>query len=398
MAPNTRAIDRRRLLQLGAAASGLLVGCSASPDARTGDATKAEMRYRPLGKTGLKVSELTFGSHGVDNPPLMQAALEAGITTFFTSGEYLDGREEIAMGQAMKALGVRREDVVIITGTTVRPGTTMGRILDTIDGCLHRLGTDHLDVFATGDVCSPADLRVDALYEAFAEAKQAGKVGHLAISGHCGGMQPCLEAAIADGRFDVLLFKYDFVSYPDVDELLHRATKKGIGSVVFKTNAGNRHKEIKDLEAGGLSFPRATLKWALGNPDISSVAVTITNFGQIRDLTAAMGSPLTPAEVAMLRRYAREMGDKYCRFCATCEAACPAGVAVADVMRYAMYFSYYGREKEAMQRYRELPGGRTAAACDGCSAPCEATCRFGRPVRAELVAAHRRLSFDEARG
>ena len=398
MTPTTRGIDRRRLLQLGAAASGLLVGCGGSPDAPAGSGTRAEMRYRPLGKTGLMVSELTFGSHGVDNPPLMQAALEAGVTTFFTSGEYLDGREEIALGQAMKALGVRRGDVVIITGSEVKRGTTRGRVLAAIDGSLRRLGTDQIDVYATFGVCSPADLQVDALYEAVEEAKQVGKVKALALSGHCGGMQPCLEAAIADGRIEVLLFKYDFVSYPDVDDILHRAAENGIGAVVFKTNAGARHKEIKDLEAGGLSFQRATVKWALGNPDISSVAVTITNFKQIRDLTAAVGSPLTTAEVAMLDRYAHEMGDKYCRFCTACEASCPAGVAVADVMRYAMYFSGYGREKEAMRRYREIPRSRTAAACDGCPSPCEAACPFGRPVRSELVAAHRLLSFAEARG
>jgi aryl-alcohol dehydrogenase-like predicted oxidoreductase len=383
---------------LGAAASGVLVGCGGPPEAPTGHPARSEMRYRPLGRTGLNVSELTFGSHGVDNPPLMQAAIGAGVTTFFTSGEYLDGREEIAMGLAMKSLGVRREDVVIITGSEVRRGTTKSRVLAAIDGSLRRLGTDHIDVYATFEVCSPESLRVDALYEAFEEARRAGKVGHLALSGHCGGMQPCLEAAIADGRFEVLLFKYDFVSYPDVDEILHRAAEKGIGAVVFKTNAGARHKEIKDLEAGGLSFQRATVKWALGNPDISSVAVTITNFRQIRDLTTAVGSRLSRPELAMLDRYSREMGDKYCRFCTSCEASCPAGVAVADVMRFAMYFAGYGREKEAMERYRALPRGRTAAACDGCSAPCQAACPFGRPVRAELVAAHRSLSFTEAHG
>jgi len=58
----------------------------------------------------------------------------------------------------------------------------------------------------------------------------------------------------------------------------------------------------------------------------------------------------------MLRRYAVEMYDKYCRFCGTCEASCPHEVAVADVMRYAMYFRYYGREKAAMRHYRSLAG------------------------------------------
>ena len=41
----------------------------------------------------------------------------------------------------------------------------------------------------------------------------------------------------------------------------------------------------------------------------------------------------------MLRRYANEMYDKYCRFCGECEASCPHGVAVADINRFATYFS-----------------------------------------------------------
>jgi aryl-alcohol dehydrogenase-like predicted oxidoreductase len=351
------------------------------------------MLYRALGKTGLKVSELTFGAHGVDHAPLMRSAIDAGINTFFTSGDYLDGREEVSLGKAIRAIGVRRDDLVIVTGNTVRPGTPKNRILDSIDGCLRRLGTDRVDVYAISDVCSPADIRVDAWYEAFEEAKRAGKVGHMALSGHCGGMQACLNAAIEDGRFEVFLFKYDFVSYPDQAEILRRAAERGIGAIVFKVNAGNRAGEIKDLERGGLSFRQATVKWALGNPDISSVAATITNFDQIQELTAAVGADLSKAEADMLRRYRDAMADQYCRFCRTCETRCPQGVAVADVMRYAMYFKYYGREKEAMRRYRALPDGRSASACAQCAGPCDAGCPFGRQTREGLVEAHRLLDL-----
>ncbi|MCW8985205.1 MAG: hypothetical protein OQK55_07675, partial [Thermoanaerobaculales bacterium] len=86
----------------------------------------------------------------------------------------------------------------------------------------------------------------------------------------------------------------------------------------------------------------------------------------------------------------------YCRFCGECEASCPHGVAVANINRYAMYFSGYGREKEAMQRYHALSGQCSARACDDCSGPCDAACPFGRSVRAELLKAHRQLSFREA--
>jgi aryl-alcohol dehydrogenase-like predicted oxidoreductase len=397
MASPRAPIDRRRFLVLGAATSGF------AASARSADAPRAEsraaggMRYRPLGRTGLRVSEIAFGAHQVHNPALMQAALDAGINTFCTSGSYLDGREEESIGQVIRAIGPgRRDDLVLATGDQIRPGTTRQRVLTLIEASLRRLGTDHIDVYYASEACSPADLRLEGLFEAFAEAHRAGKVSHLGVSGHCGGMQEVLNAAIDDGRFRMLFTKYDFVSYPEVAQILHRAAERGLGPIVFKVDAGGRQKEIADLEEGGLSFRQATLKWALANPDVASVAVTITSFDQIREATAAVGSRLGEAEAEMLHRYAREMHDRYCRFCRTCEGHCPRGVAVADVMRYAMYFSSYGREKEAMRLYAALPPERSAAACDGCAAPCQGACPFGRAVRAEMAAAHRRLSFFSA--
>jgi aryl-alcohol dehydrogenase-like predicted oxidoreductase len=352
------------------------------------------MRYRPLGRTGLKVSEIAFGAHQVDNPSLMQAALDAGINTFCTSGSYADGREEESIGKVIRAIGPRRRDeLVVVTGDSLRPGTSRQHILALFESSLRRLGTDHIDVYYLGEACSAADLRVAGLYEAYEEAHRAGKVSHLGVSGHCGGMQECLEAAVADGRFRMLFTKYDFVSYPEVGQILHRAAERGIGTIVFKTEAGARQKEIKDLERGGLSFRQATLRWALANPDVASVAVTITSFDQIKECAGASGTRLTEAESEMLDRYSREMHDKYCRFCRKCEGRCPQGAAVAEVMRYAMYFSGYGREKEAMRLYAALPRERSALACDACVGPCEGACPFGRAIRAGMVAAHRHLSF-----
>jgi aryl-alcohol dehydrogenase-like predicted oxidoreductase len=392
----TSTIDRRRFLQLGVAASGAAVGCGAAAvEGPSKPTTPGDMRYRPLGHTGLQVSEVAFGAHGVDNPPLMSAALDAGINTFCTSGGYLDGREEAALGQAMAALGGRRDQVVILTGNTLKPGDTKQSVLAAIDASLQRLRTDRIEVYYNAQVDNPVDVRNPALLEAFDEAREAGKVLHLAVSGHGGGMQDCLKAAIQENRYQVLFTKYDFVSYPDQDDILNRAARRGMGTIVFKTNAGNRQKEIKDLEAGGLSFPQATVKWALTNQDVASVAVTFRNFDQISEYTAAVRTKLVHSEVAMLRRYATEMYDKYCRFCGTCEASCPHEVAVADVMRYAMYFKYYGREKESMRLYRALGKPRSAEACNRCSGPCDVRCPFERKVRAELVDAHRLLSFSE---
>ncbi len=390
----TRSIDRRSFLKLGAAASGLAIGSCGAGSKEPPRAADFEMRYRPLGDTGLKVSEISFGSYGFDNPALLLAALDAGINTICTSANYQNGRAEESIGEALVTIGGRRDELILFTGDVVRDGASKRSILETIDSSLRRLQTDHVEIFRVTGVASPDDLRVDAFHEAFEEARKAGKVGHLGMSGHHGGMQECLEAATADGRYNVLFTKYDFASYPDQDRILNRAAQRGLGTLVFKTSAGNRKSEIKDLETGGLSFEQATVKWALTNPDVASVCVGITNFDQIGEYAAAVGSRLEGSEVAMLRRYSDEMYDKYCRFCSACEADCPHDVAIADVNRFAMYFKYYGREKDSMQLYDALPNGCSADICAGCDGLCDAACPFGREVRTELVEAHRVLSFS----
>lgn len=391
-------MDRRSFIKLGAVSAGMAIGCGkadvAPPSSTSTESEPGGMRYRRLGSTDLEVSEVAFGAHGVDNPALMAASIEAGINTFCTSGRYLDGREETALGDAIARIGAQRDKLIILTGVNLRPNETVDSWLADLDASLRRLRTDYLDVFYNAMVQTREEVDSEVLFEAFDRARQAGKVRYLAVSGHHGGLQECLEVAFETGRYEVFFTKYDFVSYPDQDEILHRAAQRGIGTMVFKTNAGNRHKEIKDLEAGGLSFKQATIRWALTNPDVASVAVTMTSFDEIREAVAAVGTGLSSAEVAMLRHYSELMYDQYCRFCATCESACPGQVAVADVMRYAMYFKYYGREKEAMRLYHELPEQSAAGLCRDCSGPCDRACPFGRQVRAGLVEAHQCLSWE----
>jgi aryl-alcohol dehydrogenase-like predicted oxidoreductase len=351
------------------------------------------MRYRPLGKTGLKVSEISFGTYGFNNPALLSAALDAGINLVCTCADYQDGQAERSVGEAIAKIGNRRDELIIMTGTRITAEATKEGILATLDASLGRLQTDHVEIFRTHNVGEPADLRVAALFEAFEAAKKAGKTSHLALSGHRGGLQDCLNAAIDDGRFEAFLCKYDFASYEDQEAIVHRASEAGIGTIAFKTNAGARQKEIKDLEAGGLSLDQASAKWALSNPDITSVCAGITNFDHIEEFCGAVGKPPSAAESAMLGRYADLMHDQYCRFCAACEPACPHHVAVADINRYAMYFKYYGREKDSMRLYSGLDRERSAAHCLDCEGHCQGNCPFGRQIRSGLVEAHDMLSF-----
>jgi predicted aldo/keto reductase-like oxidoreductase len=291
-------------------------------------------------------------------------------------------------------MGSRRDDLIILTGASIRKGRTKKEILEALDGSLRRLQTDRIEIFKTHNIDDPEQLRIAELFEAFEEAKQAGKALHLGVSGHGRKLTQCLQAALDEGGYEVFLCRYDFMSYREEQARLFRAgAEAGVGSLVFKIKAGERQKEIRDLESDGLSFTQATVKWALSNPDVSSVCAGITNFDQIREYCGAVGRPLQEAEMRMLSRYAAVMHDRYCRNCGRCESACPHGVAVADIMRFAMYFKYYGREKDSLRLYASLAGEQRADACFNCDEYCRQACPFGRDIRAGLLEAHEMLTW-----
>lgn len=147
-------IDRRSFLKLGAASAGLSIGCGAGGTEARRQAGPLGMRYRQLGGTGLEVSEISFGAHGIDNPALMSVALEAGVNTFCTSGHYLDGREEMATGEALSKAAISRDTIVILTGNPVRPNDTVDSLLADIDTSLRRLHVKAAPARATAPVLS----------------------------------------------------------------------------------------------------------------------------------------------------------------------------------------------------------------------------------------------------
>src|ERR1700727_1157613 len=130
------------------------------------------MRYRPLGRTGQYVSEICLGAmtfhggggggmwrnigtlHQASSTKLVARALEAGVNFIDTANVYSEGQSELQVGQALKDLGVKREDVIIATKVRGRMGTgpnpvrlSRGHIMDQIAGSLKRLGLDHVDLY-----------------------------------------------------------------------------------------------------------------------------------------------------------------------------------------------------------------------------------------------------------
>jgi voltage-dependent potassium channel beta subunit len=123
------------------------------------------MQYRRLGRTGLKLSTLSFGSwvtyhNQVDQKAaveMMAAAFDAGVNFFDNAEAYAGGQSETVMGQALKQLGWPRLNYVVSSkffwgldrhGDAVNRKDTLNRkyLMQAIDGSLKRFGLEHLDV------------------------------------------------------------------------------------------------------------------------------------------------------------------------------------------------------------------------------------------------------------
>ena len=152
------------------------------------------MEFRYLGKSGLKVSEITYGNwltHGsqIENDTAtacVRAALDAGISSFDTADVYANTVAEQVLGDALK--GERRQSLEIFTkvfGPTGPKGhndvgLSRKHILESIDGSLTRLQTDYVDLYQAHryDVETP----LEETMQAFADVVRQGKALYIGVS------------------------------------------------------------------------------------------------------------------------------------------------------------------------------------------------------------------------
>ena len=152
------------------------------------------MEFRYLGRSGLKISEITYGNwltHGsqVENDvatPCVRAALDAGITTFDTADVYANTAAETVLGDALK--GERRESLEIFTkvywptgpGGHNDVGLSRKHIMESINGSLSRLQTDYVDLYQAHryDIETP----LEETMQAFADVVRTGKALYIGVS------------------------------------------------------------------------------------------------------------------------------------------------------------------------------------------------------------------------
>ncbi len=152
------------------------------------------MKYRYLGNSGLKVSELTYGNWLTHASQIedkaahdtVHAALDGGITSFDTADVYANQAAEKVLGDALK--GLRREGLEIFTKVywpvaekmPNDTGLSRKHIMESINGSLKRLQTDYVDLYQAHryDVETP----LEETMQAFADIVRQGKALYIGVS------------------------------------------------------------------------------------------------------------------------------------------------------------------------------------------------------------------------
>jgi len=303
------------------------------------------METRNLGRSGLKISAIAYGNwltHGsqVEEDAALacvRQALDEGITTFDTADVYANTKAETVLGKALQ--GERREGLEIFTkvywptgpGAHNDHGLSRKHIMESINGSLERLGTDHVDVYQAHryDYETP----LEETMEAFADVVHSGKALYIGVSewkaeeiraGYelarelhiplvsnqpqynmiwrvieaevvptCEelGMGQVVFSPIAQG---VLTGKYKPGEQPPTGS---RATDDKGGANMIKRwmsdDVLGRVQQLKPLaDEAGLSLAQLSVAWVLQNPNVSAAIIGASRPEQVTENVKAAGTKL----------------------------------------------------------------------------------------------------------
>ena len=316
------------------------------------------MDFRQLGKSGLKVPVLCFGTatfgggteffrawgetDAAEATRLIDICMEAGVNFFDTADVYSQGLSEEILGQAIKHLP--REKVLLSTKATFpfgdgpnNAGSSRALLTRQIDGSLKRLKTDYIDVYHMHgfDALTPMEETLSKL-DTFV---RQGKVRYIAASNFSGWhMQKSIDISQRYGwsRYVAHQVYYSLVGRDYEWELMPQADAEGLGALVWSPLGWGRltgkirrgqpkpkvsrlhkaadggpvvadeylYKVVDALDAvaaeTGKTVPQVALNWLLRKPTIASVIIGARDEKQLRDNLAAASFTLTSAQVAKL--------------------------------------------------------------------------------------------------
>jgi predicted aldo/keto reductase-like oxidoreductase len=381
---------------LSGAAKSLAAG-SAPEEAPVSTDKPSIKEYRELGGTGWKVSDIAFGNGAMQEPSTLEYAIERGINYVDTARQYYD--MEKVVGQIFPA---KRDKLFVTTKLMpelITPETTAEQVITGIEESLERLNTDYVDcclIHSVGEdpkLSSPDKIKNKRVHEAFAKAKEQGKIRFWGASSHGPRMIEDFDWLVENTDIDMIMPGMNFMT-KGLEPVLAKAAKKNVAVVAMKSMSAAKKIDYKPFAKEGRTVRQAVLKWMLAQPNIHTISITMRTIEDIDEFVAASGKPvLTPEEKKALEGYGQLLDKDYCRpGCDGCLKACPFGVPIPDVLRYRLYFNNYGREKYAMGLYKKLPESRSAVMCSSCSGVCEGSCSFGLAIRTKMIRAHDELT------
>lgn len=314
------------------------------------------MEYRQLGRSGLKVPALSFGTGtfgGVGEmfarwgdtdvaqaKRLIDVCLEHGLNFFDTADVYSRGASEEILGQAIRG---RRDQVLISTKATFTMGTgpndkgsSRHHLLAAAEASLRRLGTDYIDVyFMHGfDALTP----VDETLRTLDDLVTSGKVRYIGCSNFSGWhVMKSLAASDRHGwsRYVAYQGYYSLIGRDYEWELMPLSLDQGLGTMVWSPLGWGRltgkirrgqdgdgriakggavggpiveqeqlYRVVDALDdissETGKTVPQVALNWLLQRPGVSSVVVGARNEEQLLQNLGAIGWKLSTEQLAKL--------------------------------------------------------------------------------------------------
>lgn len=313
------------------------------------------MRYNPLGRTGLFVSELclgtmTFGQAGgiyaaasgvgqETADAILRRALDAGINFVDTANVYAGGQAEEIVGRSIRTLGIARKDVVIATKFEHAMGSgpndgggSRAHIVEAVHASLRRLGVDHIDLYQMHgwDPATPVKETLHALDDLVRQ----GVVRYLGVS-NWAAWQVAVALGISDrigtNHFQSYQGYYSLVGRDIEREVLPMLEAAGLGLVAFSplaggyltgkyrsgANAGRRatvpFPPVDDargtavlaamdgvVEAHGATHEAIALAWLRQQRGVASIIVGVKSMDQLDANLASLDVTLCPSELATL--------------------------------------------------------------------------------------------------
>jgi aryl-alcohol dehydrogenase-like predicted oxidoreductase len=320
------------------------------------------MEYRQLGRSGLKVPALSFGTgtFGGSNEffqrwgrteeseaaRLVDICLEAGVNFFDTADVYSEGASEQILGAALKG---KRERALISTKATFRNGdgandvgSSRQHLISACEASLKRLRTDHIDVyFMHGfDALTP----VEETLRALDDLVTSGKIRYIGASNFSGWqLMKSLATSERQGLARYVAYQgyYSLVGREFEWELMPLGLDQGVGLMVWsplgwgrltgKIKRGQPNQSGRIASGGavggpevdeaylytvvdaleevagetGKTIPQVALNWLLSRPTVANVVVGARDEAQLRANLGAVGWTLTEAQVARLDQASR---------------------------------------------------------------------------------------------